>query len=131
MKINKLDHFNIAANAADIERVKRFYVDILGFEDGRRPDFSFGGAWLYREGFPLLHLSVTKSQDLQQPALHETTTGSVHHIAFDCEGLEESMALLDKHAIEYTHTSIKSWNIEQLFFHDPSGTRIELNFKNG
>lgn len=131
MKIKKLDHFNIVANDSDIERVKTFYQEILGFEEGRRPDFPFGGAWLYREGFPLLHLSVSQSPDLQQPTLHETSTGCVHHIAFDCEGFEEARALLERNDIEYTHSSVTSWNIEQLFFHDPSGTRIELNFKNG
>jgi catechol-2,3-dioxygenase len=131
MNIKKLDHFNIVANEADIERVKKFYTELLGFTDGPRPANPFSGAWLYRGEFPLIHLSVLQGPDLQQPGLDDTTTGCVHHIAFDCEGLEEFKALLDKNKIAYQHTGVPQWNIEQLFLHDPSGTRIELNFKNG
>ena len=131
MKITKLDHFNIVANAGDLERVKRFYIELLGFRDGPRPDFPFGGAWLYKNDFPLIHLAEMEGPDLEQPSLHATTTGCLHHIAFDSEGLEEFKTLLEKNDVEYEHVSIKDWNIEQLFFHDPSGTRIELNFKNG
>lgn len=131
MRINRLDHFNIVANEADIERVKRFYTELLGFKDGPRPDFAFGGAWLYKDEFPLVHLSVTDDPDMEHPGLHDTTTGCVHHIAFDCEGVEEFKTLLEENDIEYQYNSIQGWNIQQLFFHDPSGTRIELNFKNG
>ncbi len=130
MKINKLDHFNIVANAGDLERVTRFYTELFGFKVGPRPGFAFNGAWLYSGDFPLIHLSEIDSPDLSHPGLHETTTGCVHHIAFDCEGLEEFKELLDENDIEYECGSVKSWNIEQLFLHDPSGTRIELNFKN-
>ena len=130
MKINRLDHFNIVANAADIERVIRFYTDLLGFKIGPRPDFPFGGAWLYKDEFPLVHLSEGDNHDIPQPGLYDTTTGCVHHIAFDCEGIDDFKTLLEKNDVEYASVSIESWNIKQLFFHDPSGTRIELNFKN-
>lgn len=131
MRINKLDHFNIIANAGDIKRVIKFYTELLGFTEGPRPDFGFTGAWLYWGEFPLIHLSVIQGPDLQRPGLDDTTTGCVHHIAFDCEGLDEFKALLDENGIKYLHTGVPEWNIEQLFLHDPSGTRIELNFKNG
>ena len=131
MRIHKLDHFNIVANAADIERVKKFYIELLGFKNGPRPDFAFGGAWLYKDEFPLVHLSVTDGDDIEQPGLHDTTTGCVHHIAFDCEGIEEFKTLLEENDIEYQYNSIEGWNIQQLILHDPSGTRIELNFKMG
>jgi catechol 2,3-dioxygenase-like lactoylglutathione lyase family enzyme len=131
MRINRLDHFNIVANAVDMERVTRFYTELLGFKEGPRPDLPIGGAWLYKDEFPLVHLSEADSPDLPHPGLHDTTTGSVHHIAFDCEGIEEFKTLFEKNDIEYEYGSVESWNIQQLFFHDPSGTRIELNFKNG
>jgi hypothetical protein len=76
-------------------------------------------------------LSEAEGPDLEAPGLHETTTGCVHHIAFDCEGIEEFKAALEEQGIEYMYDCVTSWNIEQLFFHDPAGTRIELNFKNG
>lgn len=131
MRIKKLDHYNIVANAEDLERVKTFYVEILEFEDGPRPDFDFDGAWLYKEGFPLVHLAVIDSPDLEQPGLFETTTGCLHHIAFDSEGIDDFKTLLEENNIEYEYAVIPGWNIQQLFFHDPAGARIELNFKNG
>ena len=133
MRIKQLDHFNIIANKAEIKRVISFYTEILGFEEGARPDFGidFQGAWLYREGKPLVHLSVVDMEDSAKPGLYETLTGYVHHIAFDCEGFEESKLTLDKHGIEYYRTTVPGTSIEQLFFHDPTGIRLELNFKNG
>ncbi len=131
MRINKLDHYNIIANAKDIERVKQFYGTIFGFEEGPRPDFPIDGVWLYSEKLPLLHLVVIDRPDSPKPKLRETTTGFVHHIAFDCEGLDDFKALLEDNGIEFWHESIDEWGIEQLFFHDPVGMRIELNFKNG
>ena len=131
MRINRLDHFNIVANAADIERVISFYTELFGFKVGPRPDLPIGGVWLYKDEFPLVHLSEEDGPDLLQPGLQETTTGCVHHIAFDCEGIEEFKTLLNKNDVKYEYGSVESWNIQQLFLHDPSGTRIELNFKNG
>jgi len=131
MKIKGLDHFNIVANAGDIERVIQFYCELLGFEEGPRPDFPFAGAWLYKNNRPLIHLVTADGADQPQPALRQTTTGCLHHLAFDCEGFDGYRALLEKHNIEYLHETVDGWNIEQLFLHDPAGMRIELNFKNG
>ena len=36
-KVASLDHVNILTN--DIDACRRFYIDILGFEEGFRPDF--------------------------------------------------------------------------------------------
>ncbi len=131
MRIKKLDHYNIIANKEVIERVIAFYIQILGFEDDTRPDFEIEGTWLYREGKPLVHLAVFDLEDPPKPGLYETSTGSVHHIAFDCEGFEEFKSTLEKNDINYFRTVVPGTTIEQLFFHDPAGVRIELNFKNG
>jgi catechol 2,3-dioxygenase-like lactoylglutathione lyase family enzyme len=133
MRIKQLDHFNIIGNRADLERVTAFYTEILGFEEGPRPDFGIEleGAWLYREGKPLVHLAVVEMEDSMKPGLYETQTGYVHHIAFDCEGFQDSKLTLEKHGIEYYITTVPGTKIEQLFFHDPTGIRLELNFKNG
>lgn len=133
MRIKKLDHFNIIANRDDTERVISFYSEILGFEEGPRPDFGADveGAWLYREGNPLIHLFIVDMETPPKPGLYETLTGCVHHIAFDCEGFEESKLTVEKHGIDYYRTTVPGTTIEQLFFHDPTGIRLELNFKNG
>lgn len=48
MPINKLAHFSV--RTTDVEASKRFYVDVLGFQEGFRPPFRFPGLWLYRDG---------------------------------------------------------------------------------
>jgi len=131
MRIKQLDHYNIIANKAVIERVIAFYIDILGFENDTRPDFEIEGTWLYREGKPLVHLAVFDLDDEQVPGLYDTTTGAVHHIAFDAAGFDEFKSTLEKNEINYFKTVVPGTSIQQLFFHDPAGVRIELNFKNG
>ena len=54
MSVGVLDHFNIRTrNLAD---TIRFYEDVLGLENGERPNFSFPGAWMYSEGRAVVHL---------------------------------------------------------------------------
>ena len=131
MRIKQLDHFNIIGNRRDIKRVIEFYINVLGFEEGPRPNFGTEGTWLYREGNPLIHLYVTDMEDSSKPGLYETLTASVHHIAFDCDGYEESLAILEENGIEYYKAVVPGTTVQQLFFHDPVGIRIELNIKNG
>ena len=131
MRIKKLDHYNIVCTKERIESVINFYINFLGFEEGPRPDFSIEGAWLYREGNPLIHLYIDDIKDSSDPDLYDTLTGAVHHIAFDCDGYEEFRSKLDDHGIEYYRTIVPGTTIQQLFFHDPAGIRLELNFKNG
>ena len=44
MPLTELDHYFVRAN--DLERTRRFYCDVLGFEVMPRPDFPFPGYWL-------------------------------------------------------------------------------------
>ena len=48
MPINKLAHFSVRTTALDASR--RFYCNVLGFQEGFRPPFDFPGIWLYRGG---------------------------------------------------------------------------------
>ncbi|MET0248326.1 MAG: hypothetical protein ABW164_01205 [Sphingobium sp.] len=41
--------------AADMSAMRDFFVDVMGFEDGPRPPFSFSGHWLYIEGKTWIH----------------------------------------------------------------------------
>lgn len=131
MRIKQLDHYNIIANQGVIDRVINFYTQILGFEVGPRPDFDIAGAWLYREGNPLLHLAVVDRPDESTPGLYETITGSLHHIAFECQGLDEFKSVLEENGIDYYQTTVPGTTIEQLFLHDPAGLGVELSFKAG
>ena len=118
----KLDHYNIAAPMDLLDRVKGFYVDVLGFELGKRPDFSRPGYWLYSEGKACVHLIESHEHSAQE------TAGYLDHIAFRASGLADTRTRLERHGVEYRSSYIEEFNMTQLFFHDPSGTKLEVNF---
>ena len=65
MSVGLLDHFNIRTRK--LTDTVRFYEEVLEFENGDRPNFSFPGAWMYSEGKPVVHLV-----DISKPTSAET-----------------------------------------------------------
>lgn len=45
VSVGVLDHFNIRTR--NLAETVRFYEDVLGLENGARPNFAFPGAWMY------------------------------------------------------------------------------------
>ena len=118
----KLDHFNIAAPMDLLQQVRDFYVEVLGFEQGFRPEFSRRGFWLYAEGKPCLHLIESEQH------FANDKPGFLDHIAFRSTGLEGIRERLKQNTVEYRTSYIKEFEMTQLFFHDPAGTGLEINF---
>jgi len=116
----RLDHFNIAAPLELIEACRDFYVNVLGFEEGFRPEFMRRGYWLYAEEVPAIHLVESGS--------HQPGNGYVDHIAFRCKGLAAVVARLEANSVPYRRSTIAELGMTQLFFADPAGTGLELNF---
>src|SRR5713101_493312 len=89
MSVGVLDHFNIRTRKLD--ETVRFYQDILGLENGARPNFAFPGAWLYSEGRAVVHLvDISPTEEAQKP-----DSGVVHHVAFmsrDFDGMKKHLA---------------------------------------
>ena len=118
MAIQGMNHFNVLTD--DVEATRRFYVNILGLSVGPRPPFSFGGIWLYAGGQPILHIS--------EHPMPKERAGVIDHIAFSCSGLRQMCATLDRNAIPYNLTKQMQTGIWQVFFHDPMGAKVELDF---
>jgi len=118
----QLDHFNIAAPMALLETVRDFYRDVLGFEEGFRPNFQRRGFWLYAGDRPLIHLIESEQ--------HVAPEGPIYldHIAFRASDLAGMKDGLDRHGVSYRSSFIKEFNMTQLFFKDPAGTGLEVNF---
>jgi catechol 2,3-dioxygenase-like lactoylglutathione lyase family enzyme len=118
----RIDHINIAAPFDLLEKVRVFYCDVLGLKDGSRPAFSDRGFWLYSDDRPLVHLSERNDrQATLQP-------GHLDHIAFQSSGLGAMKDRLAGHGIDYRSGYIAEFNMTQLFFKDPAGTGLEINF---
>jgi len=54
----QIDHINIKAPPALLEEVRDFYCEVLGLQEGARPEFASKGYWLYSAAGPIVHLSV-------------------------------------------------------------------------
>lgn len=120
-----LGHVNLRAPIETIERLRRFYIDVVGLREGPRPTFRSGsrGYWLYAGDRAVLHLTIAAHDGATtQPA------GVFNHLAFDCDNLDATRARLDAAGIHYTTDAVDELRQVQLFFSDPAGIGVELTF---
>ena len=119
MPATAMNHFTILTD--DVPRTVSFYGELLGLTAGPRPPFDFPGAWLYAGGQPILHVVGGKDRaDLR--------SGVIDHMAFSATGLADTLALLTAHNIVHTCRRIAGGGAWQVFFNDPNGARVELDF---
>jgi catechol 2,3-dioxygenase-like lactoylglutathione lyase family enzyme len=119
MALTGLDHVNM--RTTDLERMVRFYEDVLGMKSGAHPRFRMGGAWLYLGDSPVVHIVVSEAaRPPDQPQLE--------HFAFRAKGLAATIAQLEAHGVEFRLAGLESFNITQIFLRDPDGNAVELQF---
>ncbi|MEP7182205.1 MAG: VOC family protein [Betaproteobacteria bacterium] len=119
MPVSAMSHFTILTD--DVANTVRFYGDFLGLTEGFRPDFDFPGAWLYAGGVPILHVIGGKTKAYLRP-------GVIDHMAFSATGLAAMLEKLAAHGIEHTSQPLAAAGVWQVFFFDPNGARVELDF---
>lgn len=131
MKLNALDHVNIITD--DLAGTTNFFVDLfdLDVRDGPEPLPPEHVQWLYDEsGRAIFHIN---SREMQQAYRRETKsgpmTGAIHHVALDCGDHKAFIERLEAHGIDYRLNDITSINLKQLFFSEPNGVLLELNFR--
>ena len=56
--------------------------------------------------------------------------GAIDHIAFNCEGLKETVGQLERDGVKYDIRKVPGRPLQQVFIHDPDGVMLELNFRN-
>jgi len=118
----KLDHINISAPADLLVKVRDFYCNMLGLTEGFRPVMSRGGYWLYADGKAIIHLVES------QEHYHNEKQGYFDHFALQATGLALVLAKLDAADVSYRLSYNAEIDLSQVFCHDPSGTRVEINF---
>ena len=130
METAQLDHFTI--KVSDLITSTQFYTDVVGLKNGARPDFAFGGAWLYCGDHPLVHLidecsrqALGLADDNSWP---DRGMGAMDHVAFRASGLLEMRQRLIDMQISFEEQTIPGQGSHQLFFDDPDGIRLEFNF---
>jgi catechol 2,3-dioxygenase-like lactoylglutathione lyase family enzyme len=126
MKFEGFLHVNIRCSPNDIPAIAKFYGDVLGLKTGYRPNFKFGGIWLYDGDDPVIHVSARFTPG---SIVKDKHSGSVDHIAFKASGAVEFRKRLKKFGIDFEEQNIENAGY-QVFLYDPVGTKIEFNFLN-
>jgi len=110
-----IDHINVCVN--DQEAACTFLCELLGLEDGYRPDFSFPGHWLYLGGKAIIHMMGRDHA--------EASSGWVDHIAFSGFDFDAETKRLD--ALGYVYgTGGVPGGPRQIFVTGPEGIKVEL-----
>jgi catechol 2,3-dioxygenase-like lactoylglutathione lyase family enzyme len=121
MTVSTMNHFTILT--ADVDGTLAFYSEFLGLRAGARPPFTFPGAWLYAQGGndPILHVIGGRRRE-------ELVKGVIDHMAFSGRGLSETVARLKTKSVPHELRRLPEYGTWQLFFHDPNGAKIEIDF---
>ena len=123
-----LSHFNITTPYELLEKVRDFYVEVVGLAVGERPGFRRNGFWLYAGNEPIVHLTACEAQDARNGI--EIGLNFFDHIALACKGLSGVVERLKRLDIPYQVVRIPSLGQIQVFVRDPAGIGLELNFVN-
>ena len=107
-----MDHFTIVTN--QLETTRRFYVDLLGLQEGPRPPFPVDGLWLYANGKAILHV-------ISVDTMPNPRRGVLDHMAFSAQGFSSTLDKLDQYDVRYRIIRApgdeRTW---QVFFKDPN-----------
>jgi len=121
MQLGTLDHVNIRTSRLD--QMIAWYGDILGMTNGKRPPFSFPGAWLYVGDKAYVHLigidhePGANSKDLK-----------LEHFALSATGLDIFIAHLDKAGENYDKRVVPGFGIIQINIWDPDRNHVHIDF---
>jgi catechol 2,3-dioxygenase-like lactoylglutathione lyase family enzyme len=120
MGLLRLDHVNV--NTTQLATMKAWYTEVLGMTPGPRPNFSFGGAWMYCEGFPCVHL-------VERERL-EPTAGDLRlqHFAFAARDLGTFLERLSTLQVPHRIGILDDFEICQVNITDPDGNHLHIDF---
>lgn len=119
MQLKRLDHVNV--RTANLQAMIDWYGDILEMRTGPRPPFPFGGAWLYCDGFPIVHL-------VERPTAAKGEDPKLEHFAISGEGLADFLGRLKAKKVAYQCAVVPGFGIQQVNIWDPDGNHIHLDF---
>jgi catechol 2,3-dioxygenase-like lactoylglutathione lyase family enzyme len=121
MAIRGIDHVNIGTHR--LEETRAFFRDVLGLTEGWRPNFPFGGAWLYAGDGAVVHL--VELAEPKKPSIE----AALDHFAFAIDDYEGVVARLETAGVEFRSVDIPGTPIRQIFIRDINGVNIELNYR--
>ena len=134
MPLSHIEHFLVAAD--DIDATRDWYARVLGMTSGPHPDFGFPVHWMYLGDTDVVHIgpSAKAATDAQRAYLGRTSqdsgtgTGAIDHIVFPCHRAARDARAFARARVAFKQRRANGQALIQLFFHDPNGVKIELNF---
>jgi catechol 2,3-dioxygenase-like lactoylglutathione lyase family enzyme len=123
MSVTAVNHFTILTD--DLPATLAFYEEHLNLKPGKRPPFTFPGAWLYADAGkgpdPILHIVAGIAKD-------RLVKGVLDHMAFSGKGLAAAVEKLKKRNVAYELRRLPEFGTWQLFFFDPNNAKVEIDF---
>jgi len=123
MSVTAVNHFTILTD--DLPATLAFYEEHLNLKPGKRPPFTFPGAWLYADAGkgpdPILHIVAGIKKE-------RLVKGVLDHMAFSGKGLAAAVEKLKTHNVAYELRRLPEYGTWQLFFFDPNNAKVEIDF---
>jgi catechol 2,3-dioxygenase-like lactoylglutathione lyase family enzyme len=123
MAVTSMNHFTILTD--DLPATLAFYEETMDLKPGARPPFDFPGAWLYADGGrardPILHIVAGKAKK-------DLVKGVIDHMAFTGRDMAAVVGKLKARGVSYQLARQVGYGTWQLFFHDPNGAKVEIDF---
>ena len=121
--ILSINHIQLVAEKDLVIKLRDFYCNVVGLQEGFRPAFERFGFWLYIGDKDVVHLITPKENDNRSPQ-----KSSYDHVAFKAVDYESVLKKLKVLGIPFEEKPIPGMTAHQIFLHDPAGNRVELNF---
>ena len=126
LRARYIDHVTLVVK--DMQRSRRFYVDLLGLEEVPRPGFRFPGMW-FQAGPTQIHL--IGEHDESGPAGVRAADGAsisrTNHFAFEVADANAAAAYLREQGIAIAAgPKQRPDGPTQVYVHDPDGHLVEL-----
>jgi len=122
MRIGKLDHVNV--RTTQLGPMIVWYSEVLGLQQGDRPNFPFSGAWMYAGETAAVHLV----QNSDTPGTGSETELKLEHFAFSATGRAKFEERLIARGERFERSDVPAINIVQFNVWDPDGNHIHIDF---
>jgi catechol 2,3-dioxygenase-like lactoylglutathione lyase family enzyme/uncharacterized protein YunC (DUF1805 family) len=126
IQVKSIDHATLVVK--DLERSRRFYVEVLGMREVPRPAFSFAGLW-FQAGATQIHLILeyAGSGPAGNLLAENRRSSRTHHLAFLVEDAAAAFASLQALQVPIlAEPKPRPDGYLQVFVTDPDGHVIEL-----
>jgi catechol 2,3-dioxygenase-like lactoylglutathione lyase family enzyme/uncharacterized protein YunC (DUF1805 family) len=126
IRVKAIDHVTLVVK--DLDRSRRFYVDVLGMHEVPRPAFSFAGSW-FQAGATQVHLirEFAESGPAGNLLPEHLRSSRTQHVAFAVDDAEAAVARLRELGVPVlAGPKPRPDGYLQVFVQDPDGHVIEL-----